>query len=141
MKGKEDREIKRLYDTSALLNLLLNKGSKSLSVLSGQAVLDLTTYELGNSIWKLSYLQKKITKTEACTFLDACLKVMSNMKVLDIKDAEEDVKELSSDIGQSFYDSAYLVLAKKHNLELVTDDKKLQKAALGCKIRSSTSDK
>lgn len=55
--------MRRLYDTSALLNLLLNKGSKSLSVLSGQAVLDLTTYELGNSIWKLSYLQKKITKT------------------------------------------------------------------------------
>jgi len=141
MKGKEDREIKRLYDTSALLNLLLNKGAKSLSVLSGQAVLDLTTYEIGNSIWKLSYLQNKITKTEACTFLDACLKVMSNMKVLDIKDAEEDVKELSSEIGQSFYDSAYLALAKKHNLELVTDDKKLQKAALACKIKLSTSGK
>lgn len=38
-----DSEPKRLYDTSALLNLLLNKGSKSLSVLSGQAILDLTT--------------------------------------------------------------------------------------------------
>lgn len=138
---KDKRKMKRLYDTSALLNLLLNKGSKSLSVLSGQAILDLTTYEIGNSIWKLSYLQKKITKTEACTLLDACLKVMSDMKILNIKDSEEDVKELSVDVGQSFYDSAYLTLAKKHSLELVTDDKKLQKTASNCKIKVSTSGK
>lgn len=132
--------MKRLYDTSALLNLLLNKGSKSLSVLSEQAVLDLTTYELGNSIWKLSYLQKKITKAEACTLLDACLKVISNMKILNINGMQDDVKKLSIDAGQSFYDSAYLTLAKKHSLELVTDDKKLQKTAVGCKIKVSASD-
>lgn len=137
----KDKETKRLYDTSALLNLLLNKGSKSLSILSGQAVLDLTTYEIGNSMWKLSYLQKNITKTEACTFLDACLNVISEMNVLSIKDIEEDVKELSIGIGQSFYDSAYIAVAKKHNLELVTDDKKLQKKASGCKIKVSTSDR
>lgn len=136
-----DKELKRLYDTSALLNLLLNKGSKSLSVLSGQAVLDLTKYEIGNSIWKLFHLQKKITKTEACMLLDACLKVISNMKVLDIKDVEEDVKELSADVGQSFYDSAYLTLAKKHNLKLVTDDKKLQETAQDCRIKVSASAK
>jgi predicted nucleic acid-binding protein len=133
--------MRRIYDTSALLNLLLSKGSKSLSVLSGQAVLDLTTYELGNSIWKISYLQKKITKTEACTLLDACLNVISNMKILNIKDVEEKVKDLSVDSGQSFYDSAYLTLAKKYNLELVTDDKKLQKTATDCKIKVSASDK
>lgn len=133
--------MKRLYDTSALLNILLTKGSKSIPVLSDQAILDLTTYEIGNSIWKITYLQKKITKTEACTLLDTCLKVRANMKILDIKDIEENVKELSVSIGQSFYDSAYLVLAMKYHLELVTDDKKLQKAALGCKIKISTSDK
>jgi predicted nucleic acid-binding protein len=134
-----DKEAKRLYDTSALLNLLLSEGSRSLAILSGQAILDLTTYDLGNSIWRLSHLQKKITKTEACTLLDVCLEVRSNMKVLSIKGLEEDVKELSSGMGQSFYDSAYLVVAKKLNLELVTDDKKLQKAALNCKLKTSAS--
>ncbi len=134
----KDRQT-RLYDASAFLNLLLSEGSKSLSVLSGQAVLDLTTYELGNSIWKLLYLQKKITKAEACSLLDSCLKIISGMKVLYIKGLEEDVKELSSDVGQSFYDSAYLVIAKNHDLELVTDDKKLLKAALNSKIKASPS--
>jgi len=61
------------------------------------------------------------------------------MKIMCIKGLEENVKELSSGIGQSFYDSAYLVVAKNHNLELVTDDKKLLKAALNSKIEASTS--
>ena len=134
----KDRQT-RLYDTSAFLNLLLNEGSKALSVLSGQTVLDLTTYEIGNSIWKMLYLQKKITKAEACSLLDSCLEIISGMRVLYIKGLEEDVKELSSSMGQSFYDSAYLVVAKNHNLELVTDDKKLLKAALNSKIEASPS--
>jgi predicted nucleic acid-binding protein len=134
-------ELKRLYDTSALLNILLKGGSKSIPVLSGQAVLDLTTYELGNSIWRLSYLQKRITQAEGCTLLDACLKIRSNMKILDIKGLEGDVKELSSGTGQSFYDSAYLLVAKKHHLELVTDDKKLLKAASDCNVRAFASEK
>jgi predicted nucleic acid-binding protein len=137
MKGKKAR----LYDASAFLNLLLNKGSKSLATLSGQAVLDLTTYEIGNSIWRITHLQKKIAKEEACLLLNACLKVISTMTVLDIKDIEESVKELSSGMGQSFYDSAYLAVAKKHNLELVTDDKKLLGVALNCKINASASGK
>ena len=134
----KDRQT-RLYDASAFLNLLLNEGSKALSVLSGQTVLDLTTYEIGNSIWKMLYLQKKITKAEACSLLDSCLEIISGMSVLYIKGLEEDVKELSSSMGQSFYDSAYLVVAKNHNLELVTDDKKLLKAALNSKIEASPS--
>lgn len=130
--------MKRLYDTSALLNVLLSKGSKSLPLLSGQGVLDLTTYEIGNSIWKMSSLQKKITKEDACSLLDTCLKVRSSMNVLDIKELEAEVKELSIKTKQSFYDSAYLVVAKKYGIELITDDKKLQKTALDYKVKTSS---
>jgi predicted nucleic acid-binding protein len=63
------------------------------------------------------------------------------MKILDIKGLEGDVKELSSGTGQSFYDSAYLLVAKKHHLELVTDDKKLLKAASDCNVRAFASEK
>lgn len=132
--------MKQLYDTSALLNLMLNKGSKALDILSGQAVLDLTIYEIGNSIWKFSYLQKKITKNQSCALLDISSSVIDNMTVLDIKSIENDIKEHSINLGQSFYDSAYLGVAKKYNLELVTDDKKLQKNAKRSKIPASSSD-
>lgn len=121
--------------------MILNNGSKSLSILSEQAILDLTIYEMGNSIWKLSHLQKKITKVEACTLLDICTKIIYSMKILNIKKIEKDVKELSIDIGQSFYDSAYLTLAKRSGLVLVTDDRKLQKKAQACKIAVTSSDK
>lgn len=134
-----DSKIQRLYDTSALLNLIL-KGSGSLAVLQEQAVLDLTIYEFGNSIWKISYLQKKITKEEACSLLEVCLTVRANMKVMNIQDIEEEVKKISLDTGLSFYDSSYLALAKTHNLVLVTDDKKLSKAAADHKIKTSTSE-
>lgn len=134
-----DSQVQRLYDTSALLNLVL-KGSGSLSVLQEQAVLDLTIYELGNSIWKISYLQKKITKEEACSLLEVCLTVRTNMKVMNIQGMEEEAKELSVDTGLSFYDSSYLALAKIHNLVLVTDDKRLARAAIDRKIKTSTSE-
>ncbi|MEM2786551.1 MAG: type II toxin-antitoxin system VapC family toxin [Candidatus Nitrosotenuis sp.] len=134
MKGRQ-----KLYDASAFLNLLLNEGSNALSILSGQKVLDLTLYEIGNSIWRIQHLQKKITKEEACLLLDSCIQVISSMTVLDVDGLENQVKEIASDNEQSFYDSAYLAVAKKYGLELVTDDKKLLKVASDCKIKVSES--
>lgn len=131
--------MKRLYDTSALLNLLLSNGSKSLVAISGQAILDLTKYEIGNSVWKFSYLQKKITKKEACTLFDTALCVLDTMNVLTINGIEIDTQELSIHVGLSFYDISYITVAKKYNLELITDDKKLQKKARECKIKVSDS--
>jgi len=134
MRGRQ-----KLYDASAFLNLILTEGSNSLSILSGQTVLDLTLYEIGNSIWRIQHLQKKITREEACSLLDSCVQIISSMNVLDVVGIENQVKEIASDNGQSFYDSAYLAVAKKHGLELVTDDKKLLKVASDCKIRASES--
>lgn len=133
--------MERIYDASALLNLVLSRGSRSLAVLTGQAVLDLTAYEIGNAIWKMSCLQKKIVEDEACVLLDACMKTICNMSTLSMVGLEKDVKEMAVRTRQSFYDSAYMVLAKKHGLELVTDDAKLQKSASGSKIRTSSSDR
>lgn len=41
----------RLYDASAFLNTLI-RGSDQHVRFQGQAVLDLTRYELGNALWK-----------------------------------------------------------------------------------------
>ena len=121
--------MERIYDSSALLNLLLSKGSKALPILSKQATLDLAMYELGNSIWKISSLHKKITKEEACKILSVCVRTMEKMEVMRINGIEDNVKGISLDAKQSFYDSAYVALAQRYNLELVTDDKNLQKVA------------
>lgn len=123
MKGK-------LFDASALINIMIGKGSEALKALSGQNMLDLTIYEVGNSLWRLTYLEKKITDDQACIFLDSFLLLLQHMKVLTINGMEKSVKEFSIENGLTFYDASYLVVSKTHDLVLVTDDKTLSKVAL-----------
>ncbi len=119
----------RLFDASALLNLLIQKGSSALKLLNEQAILDLTVYEVGNSIWRLAYLERKISANQACSLLDSFLLLTQYMKILTITGIEKRVKEFSMDEGVTFYDAAYVVAAKNNGLALVTDDKSLAKVA------------
>ncbi len=119
----------RLYDTSALFNIMIKDGSGASKILRSQNILDLTAYELGNAIWKLAYLQKKITHQQACKILESFLLLRQTMRVLEITGMEEEIKNLSIDTGLTFYDSAYVVAAKQTGLVLVTDDASLAKIA------------
>ena len=119
----------RLYDTSALFNIMIKNGSGASKLLRSQSILDLTTYEMGNIVWKLAYLQKKITAQQACKILESFLLLRQTMHVLEIAGMEEKIKNLSLDTGLSFYDSAYVIAAKQTGLVLVTDDVSLAKIA------------
>lgn len=119
----------KLFDTSALLNLVIKNGSRALKSLISQNILDLTMYETGNVIWKLGYLQKRITHQHACKLLESFLLFKENMNILNIDGMEEKIKNLSLDTGLTFYDSAYVVAAQKVGLVLVTDDSSLLRMA------------
>ncbi|MEO9307208.1 MAG: type II toxin-antitoxin system VapC family toxin [Nitrososphaera sp.] len=119
----------KLFDTSALLNLVITNGSKTFKSLVSQNILDLTVYETGNVIWKLAYLQKKITHQHACKLLESFLLLKENMNILNTAGMEEKIKNLSLDTGLTFYDSAYVIAAQKANLVLVTDDASLSQIA------------
>ncbi len=119
----------RLLDTSALINIMISKGSKALKLLSGQSILDLTIYEVGNSVWRLVHLEKKIGLAQGCSLLDSFLLLMQRMHVLNIDGMEKSVKEFCLDQGLTFYDASYLITAKNKRLALVTDDKALTKVA------------
>jgi len=121
MKGK-------LFDASALVNIVISKGSKSLKLLRDQSILDLTIYEVGNSLWKLN-LEKKINEDQACSLLDSFLLLMQGMKVLTINRMENAIKQLSIKKGLTFYDASYLIASKSLGLMLVTDDAALAKVA------------
>jgi len=118
-----------LLDTSALLNIMIKKGSKAPGLLRSHSVLDLTTYDMGNVVWKLAYLQKKITSDQACKILELFVSLRQNMKVLGIDKIEQEIKNFSMTIGMTFYDSAYVIVAKRAGLVLVTDDKSLARIA------------
>lgn len=119
----------RLFDTSALFNTMIKNGSNALKLLKSQSILDLTIYEIGNAIWKLAYLKKNITPQQACKILESFLLLRPNMHVLEITGMEEKIKNLSIDTGLTFYDSAYVLVAKQSGLVLVTDDASLAKVA------------
>jgi predicted nucleic acid-binding protein len=122
MKGK-------LFDTSALINIIINKGSGTLRSLREQFILDLTIYEAGNTIWRLVNLERKITSAQACSLLDSFLRLAQYMQVLTIHDMEEGVKELAIQKDLTFYDASYLAVAEKNSFVLVTDDERLAKVA------------
>jgi predicted nucleic acid-binding protein len=119
----------RLYDTSALLDIIIKNGSNALKLLKSQNILDLTIYETGNVIWKLAHVKKNITSEQACKMLESFLLLRPHMNILEITGMEEKVKNLSIDTGLTFYDSAYVVAAKQSGLVLVTDDAVLAKVA------------
>jgi len=120
----------KIFDASAIINIIIRKGSESLKLTKGQKILDLTIYEVGNSIWRLTYLDRKITNAQACSLLDSFLRLTQQMQILRIDDIEkEHAKEISLKEGLTFYDSAYLVLAKDKNSMLVTDDATLRRVA------------
>ncbi|MGI0056727.1 MAG: type II toxin-antitoxin system VapC family toxin [Nitrosarchaeum sp.] len=108
---------------------MVKKGSKAPRLLRSQSILDLTTYEIGNAVWKLAYLQKKITPEQACKLLESFVSLRQSMQILGINEIEEEIKNFSMTTGMTFYDSAYVIVAKRVGLALVTDDKSLAKTA------------
>ena len=56
------------------------------------------------------------------------------MNLLNVRGMEEDVKDTLISTGLTFYDSAYVTVAKKYGLELVTDDDDMLKAAPSCGV-------
>ncbi|MEM3085235.1 MAG: type II toxin-antitoxin system VapC family toxin [Nitrososphaerales archaeon] len=118
----------RLFDASAVVNIMVNRGSEATKFLKNHRILDLTIYEVGNSIWKLCYLEK-ITYDEACKFLRLFLSLAQHMTILSIDGIEENVKKHSVEKGLTFYDASYVAVSENQNLLLVTDDDGLAKVA------------
>ena len=121
------KDDKFTFDASALINIMISEGSKALKLLDGQSILDLTIYEVGNSIWRLAHLERKISNDQACSLLNSFLLLIQHMEVLTIEGMEKSVKEFSIEKSLTFYDASYLVAAETRGLVLVTDDEQLAK--------------
>ena len=116
--------MKYLLDASALLNIVRRLGEKSLKILKENYILTLTIYEIGNALWRETKLLKKLTTDEAEEIMKAVIALTKFMQIIESEDPIEILKT-SNKIGSTFYDTAYVVVALRRNLTLVTDDKKL----------------
>lgn len=108
--------MERLYDASAFFNILLRETQRG--HLTGQAVLDLTQYELGNAACKNSGRGEEAM----LKLLDTYTNLIKDMYVMNVSKMELKAATMGMTTKLTFYDSAYVVVAKEYGLAIVTDD-------------------
>jgi predicted nucleic acid-binding protein len=95
---------------------------------------------VGNAIWKLNVIHRKISSSEADILLESLLGIAADRMKL-IPSAEIDhfsTMGLAREEKLTFYDASYLSVAIERNMLLVTDDKNLFDAARKhVKVRTS----
>ena len=127
-----------VFDSSAIAILLKRTGEKAVKILKNQQTLDLARYELGNILWKESVLRKSISIEEAISkakHLAKLFKIMEIFKIETDMDFAETMK-IASKLKLTFYDAAYLYVARKNKLKLVTEDKELKEKAEKINIKT-----
>jgi predicted nucleic acid-binding protein len=133
-------EQRLLFDANAIFRLIRECPEKAMEKLMEGTTINLAYYELGNALWREAHLLKRISIEEAEKSLSLMYAMLVRMKVVEV-DGEQGIEILQTahKYNLTFYDSAYLVEAKKNSKILVTDDNKLAKAAeiLGVETLSS----
>jgi len=117
---------KELIDASALINLISTEDYER--IING-SILDLTYYEIGNIVWKWVKIRKTVKEEEAIDLFNNIIRLLEKASVYTVKEIEDKVLKVAIELDLTYYDSAYLVVAKENNLTLLTCDKKLYEAA------------
>lgn len=126
--------MKYLLDASALLPLVTRHGKQLIVEASRENLVttDLAIYEACNSLWKLATLLKTIS-------LEDAVDVATTLKDLTMKNVIQPINFAKLDFSHTlnkaykerltFYDASYIATAESTEAILVTEDKKLRKAA------------
>jgi predicted nucleic acid-binding protein len=119
-----------LFDANAIFSLIRDCPEKAMDKLMEGTTISLAYYELANALWRETHLLKRISIEEAEKSLSLMYAMLVRMQVSEV-DGEQGIEILQTahKCNLTFYDSAYLVEAKKTSKILVTDDIKLAKAA------------
>ena len=113
----------RLLDSSSLFESLLKR---NIEALSEAHTLDLTRYELGNIVWKKINLLNEISHEEGQKMMSVIVKTLKNIKTISISGLESDVLRLAHEESLAFYDAAYIEVARRKKLILITEDKEMR---------------
>lgn len=119
-----------LFDASAITNLIIARGSGVLKKTKGNFVLDLTGYEIGNALWRLCLLERKIAPSEASELLASAVDLLGKLGQIRLEDLNSN-RILAIGVAEriTFYDASYVAAAEASRLTIVTDDGALARAA------------
>jgi predicted nucleic acid-binding protein len=120
-----------LFDASAFIFLIKKANVQTtLQQLQNLYILDLTVYEIGNTLLKELNLTKFLTQKEIKTLEKMTQVILSKTKKILHKDAAfQQIINIAKTENLSFYSSSYIYFAKQNNIQLVTEDKKLRNKA------------
>jgi len=120
-----------LIDTSAIINIVQQKGGDAIALLRDQYTLDIAFYESGNAIRTL-YHRNDLDRTEALELASDIAGVWMTMRVVSYSPLDMNAMlDMAMDLDIAFYDAAFLFQAKQLNIPIVTDDKPFQKKIPG----------
>jgi predicted nucleic acid-binding protein len=130
-----------LFDASSIHQLIRELQEDAPNELLKGSTIPLSYYELGNAVWRECTLLKRITHEEAKKLMISFYLILQAMKITPQNEKSEGINVLQTacQFNLTFYDSAYLNEAKKAKKTLVTEDKKLAKAAENAGIETLTS--
>jgi len=129
-----------LFDASAIYRLIRELPDDATDKLVEGSTICLAYYELGNALWRECFLLKRISKEDAEKSLIFMYTVLDRMHVVSLdNNSGSAILDTACKFNLTFYDSAYLTEAKKFDKILVTDDKKLIKAAENLGVKTSSS--
>ncbi|MFI5421798.1 MAG: type II toxin-antitoxin system VapC family toxin [Nitrososphaerales archaeon] len=122
-----------LLDANSLLLLIrsdIEARSVKSRVIQDSKILDLTTYEAGNGIWKESELLKTLSPEETNKLAVDVSLVISSLEKTYVEPSEFSlVLRIAKSERRTFYDSSYIYVAKRDNMTLITEDQTLSKIA------------
>ena len=130
-----------LLDASAIIALAKRARETLPYVLKGKRTLSLAFYEVGNFVWKEAVLIKKLGVRKAVEIAKDFTNALLLMDIIypDIRTDMCEVCAIAARTGLTFYDAAYLYVAIRDGLALVTEDRELAEKAreLGVRVLSA----
>jgi len=126
--------MRLLLDASALIPLLIDHGEKLLDIATEVSlhITDLTIYEVGNSLWKLTALLRTVSIEDAMELMEILTTVIRGKLVMIVHFNKLDLSRalrLALTERITFYDASYIVATEEINATLVTEDRKLKEKA------------
>lgn len=123
MKNSVDDKRRYLVDASAFYPLIRRLKLRIIDILEDLAILDLTLYEIGNTVWK-EYRRKLVGNPYK--IIDMFTRITEHIEKIRIEpEWLNNILEIALNNNLTFYDASYIYVSRKYNLTLVTEDKDL----------------
>jgi len=120
-----------VIDSNAAINLVLNQtNAQTVAKIVEQAKFiiapELIRYEVTNVLWKY-YNKDYLTKKESEKALESTIQIPD--EYITVEDLIDEVFETTCQLKTTAYDMFFAILARRHNAQLLTFDKKLKALA------------